>query len=253
MLNTFPEIAQLVRALVTQHWIISQNKGSIASKEGKLKDAKTWELWQVKCFHFDRKTRELPKYFSLTCLALIHLLLTLPPSQFLLVKNSNYSLSFYLWLWFSRCSQVQWGLEKTYPGRLREMLGPYSTWILPPQMSGHILIHLWKHSWRNGRVMGTFPPSWNPFSKGLCDVMVMTCPHGEIFDKFRLDYCWWLPIRDHIECAQFLLPQSELYYKNMISFTLKISQTSNRKAGISILILYTGKRNEEKSRDFKTC
>lgn len=125
-------------------------------------------------------------------------------------------------------------------------------------MSGHILIHLGKHSWRSGRVMGTFPPSWSPFSKGLCDVMVMTCPHGETFDKCRLDHWWWLPIRDHIECAQFLLPQSELYYKDMISFTLRISQKSNRKADISILILYRSdfswmKRNQEISRRANFC
>lgn len=54
--------------------MISQNKGGLYLLERvNYKAAKPESFVKVKCFHFDRRIRKLPKYFLLTYLAIIHL------------------------------------------------------------------------------------------------------------------------------------------------------------------------------------
>lgn len=80
-LNALPEIKQLVRVHLGSVHVLSLNttwlhrtKGTISSIEGKLQGClKPESFVKVECFHFDRRTRELPKYFLLTYLAIIHL------------------------------------------------------------------------------------------------------------------------------------------------------------------------------------
>lgn len=117
MLNALPEITQLGRAHLGSMHALSLNtawlhrtKGTVSSIEGKLQGClKPENFVNVECFHFDRITRELLKYFSFDLLS-YYSSPSLPQShhQLLLLGKFCYSLSFYLWfcfkdvLWWSR-------------------------------------------------------------------------------------------------------------------------------------------------------
>lgn len=63
-------------------------------------------------------------------------------------------------------------------------------------------------------MLGGFPSSWSPFSRGLNDTMAIPYPQRPALGNDD----------GHVECVCFFPPYKELCYGNITSFTLRMSQ-----------------------------
>lgn len=97
MLSALPEISQLVRAQLGSKHVSSLNTAWLHRTKGTVSES----FVKLECFHFNRRTRELPKYFSFDLLN-YYASSSLPYShhQLFLFGKFCYSLSFCLWFCF---------------------------------------------------------------------------------------------------------------------------------------------------------
>lgn len=153
MLNSWPEITQLGRAHLISGQVLSlsttwfhKTKGTyVSSIVGKLQGCLKPESYvKVKCFHFDQRTRELPKYFSFDLLFYYAsrfrphpitycFYLENPITVYHSISGSGFSLF-----------QVEQGLKRAFSRKPLKHGVDILCLYLPLQMSWHILIHLGK-------------------------------------------------------------------------------------------------------------